>query len=568
MKQPTDAEEAALRKRAEARLTSATRANPARRTSPPPVEGKRLEHELTVHQVELEMQNEELRAAHASTEAARRRYEELFQFAPVGYAVLDLSGTIHEANYEISHMLDVPAGAVVGRQLASFVEERDRASLAEFLTAVVESAGPGQPGASLEVALAQDGGGTLQARLVAVARTGSRPAGLLVAIEDVTELRRTERQLRQECARRDEFMAALSHELRNPLSPICNGLSLLTHVTAQKSEARRLVDIVSRQADHLVHIIDDLLDVTRIAQGKIVLRRELLELAGLVQRTVADYRLAFKAAGVRIDCHLTAEPVWVDVDVTRVAQVIGNLLTNALKFTPRDGRVVVSLQRNARMGILSVRDDGSGIAPDVIEHVFEAFTQAPQTLDRARGGLGLGLAMVKGLVELHGGTVHVASAGPGNGSEFTLEFPLAPAPRAAKATEKGRAPEPVRGHQRVLVVDDYLDSADVLRELLEVEGHTARVAADGPSAISLARAFHPQVIICDIGLPGMDGYEVARTMRSDPLLRDAYLVAVSGYARPEDCQRSAEAGFDLHLAKPVSTQAIARLMRECRRVTL
>jgi two-component system CheB/CheR fusion protein len=238
-------------------------------------------------------------------------------------------------------------------------------------------------------------------------------------------------------------------------------------------------------------------------------------------------------------------------------QVLGNLLGNAAKFTPRGGKVNVLVRRDGQMVAVSVRDTGVGISPEVRQRLFVPFSQAPQALDRTRGGLGLGLAMVKGLVELHRGTVEVASEGPGLGAEFTVRLPLAAAPTKAPPVEK----HPDRRF-RVLVVEDNVDAADSLREALELDGHQAQVAYDGPAALAIARALRPDIVICDIGLPGMDGYEVARAFRADEVLKSSYLIALSGYARPEDLQRATEAGFDRHVAKPSSLEKLEHVLAE------
>jgi two-component system CheB/CheR fusion protein len=515
-------------------------------------------HELEVHQVELEMQNEELKAARLEIEEGLQRYTELFDFAPVGYVVLDAGGTIREANLEVARMLGVARKHLLGRRLALLVDPLQLESLADFLGGVLARGGDGQASAMLEVDLPRESDGPLDVRLIASARSGVTP-GILVALHDITARRRAEAALRDESGRKDDFLTALSHELRNPLAPIRSSLSVVERVPPGGEEGRRAMAIVRRQIDHLVHIVDDLLDVTRIARNKVHLQREPLELGGLLRRTMDDHLPGFEAREIALEGHIDPEPLWAEADATRLAQVIGNLLGNALKFTPRGGRVDVGLRRDGNQAMLSVRDNGAGIAPEMRARLFEPFVQAPQTLDRSRGGLGLGLTMVKGLVELHGGRVGVTSGGHGLGSEFTVRLPLVP---AAQAKAAPAPPRPSRQRRRVLVIEDNPDAADALFDLLTLDGHDAQVAYDGASGIALARDFHPEVVLCDIGLPETDGYEVARAMRADDALRGTYLVALSGYARPEDRERSAQAGFDWHLAKPPSTEALERLVAE------
>jgi two-component system CheB/CheR fusion protein len=394
------------------------------------------------------------------------------------------------------------------------------------------------------------------------ARVQEASAQVLVALHDVTAIRMAERTLRAEAQRKDQFLGALSHELRNPLWPIRTSLALLERVEPGGNEAHTALAIVGRQVDHLIHIVDDLLDVTRIARGKIRLRRERVALTELVERAVADHRPAFDNAGVALDVALPAEPLWVDGDATRLAQVVGNLLGNALKFTARGGHVALVLRREAHRAALSLRDDGVGIAPEVRERLFEPFQQAPQTLDRSRGGLGLGLAMVKGLVELHEGRVDAYSGGVDKGSEFVVRLPLVEAPGEQAAPPPPRAPQ--AASRRVLVIEDAEDAAAAIQDLLLLEGHDVRVACDGPRGIETARAFRPEVVLCDIGLPGMDGYAVARAMRRDPALREAHLVALSGYAREEDKAQAAEAGFNCHIAKPPCFEEIEHVLASAR----
>jgi two-component system CheB/CheR fusion protein len=304
--------------------------------------------------------------------------------------------------------------------------------------------------------------------------------------------------------------------------------------------------------------VDDLLDVTRVARGKVHLQRERFDLGNLVHRTVEDHRPGFDARGVHLACEIDPDPCWVEADGSRIVQVIGNLLGNALKFTNAGDRVHVVLGRERDRAALRVRDTGVGIAAELIGRLFEPFSQAPQTLDRSRGGLGLGLATVKGLVELHGGTVEVASEGPGRGARFVVRLPLAAPPGGA---ESGASAAPVRP-QRVLVIEDNEDSAETLKDVLELSGHEVRLALDGPGGLLIARAYRPTVVICDIGLPGMSGYDVARVLRSEEDLRGAWLIALSGYASTEDARRAEQSGFDRHVAKPATPEKLAMLLAE------
>jgi signal transduction histidine kinase len=369
-------------------------------------------------------------------------------------------------------------------------------------------------------------------------------------------LEEANRRLFEADRRKTEFLGMLSHELRNPLAPIRNSIHLLERATPGGEQARRAQAVIDRQVGHLTHLVDDLLDITRITSGKIQLQREALDLNELVQRTTEDHRGAF--AERKVALVLTAAPaaVWVHADRTRLAQVIGNLLQNAVKFTPAAGETSVTVEVDALRGgaSVSIRDTGIGIEPALLPRLFEPFAQGDTSLDRSRGGLGLGLAVVKGLVEMHGGSVRAESAGPGRGATFTIALPLETAPAAAPPPAAGaaRAAAP----RRVLIIDDNIDAADTLRDMLELAGHEVEVAYSGPEGLAKARAFAPSIVLCDIGLPEMDGYEVARAIRADPALGPLTLVALTGYAGAADVARAHAAGFDAHLAKPLRLAAL------------
>jgi PAS domain S-box-containing protein len=384
---------------------------------------------------------------------------------------------------------------------------------------------------------------------------------LLAITRDISDLRAAEAALREADRQKDQFLAMLSHELRNPLAPIRNSLYLLDRAAPDGEQARRAKAILHRQVGQLTWLIDDLLDVTRITHGKVQLQRERLDLNELAHRTVEDHRTGFVKGDVRMEVLPAPAEVWVNGDRVRLTQVIGNLLQNAAKFTPHGGKATVSVESDDARGeaVLTVRDTGSGIDPEMLPRVFQAFTQADTTLDRSKGGLGLGLALVKGLVELHGGSVSAASAGPGKGAAFTVRLPLDET--VAQVLDRCDAGGAVV-RCRVLVIEDNQDAADSLRDVLQLDGHVVEVAYTGREGIEKAHAFRPDVVLCDIGLPGLDGYGVARAMRAAPELGRVALVAVSGYTQPEDVARSKEAGFDAHLAKPPSVEKLTLALEE------
>jgi len=359
--------------------------------------------------------------------------------------------------------------------------------------------------------------------------------------------------------RKSQFIAMLSHELRNPLAPLRHALWLLERAGPDSEQAASARATLGRQLLHLTRITDDLLDVTRISHGLFRLQTSRVDLVDLVRRAVEDHEALFASRRVTLETDLGTLPLWLDADATRLGQVIGNVLWNAAKFTDPDGRASIRVSRDAGgLAVVRVRDDGIGIPADVLERVFEPFVQADLSLDRTRGGLGLGLAIVKALVTRHGGTVEARSEGAGRGSEFTIRLPLAPEqPLLATAP---RPPDETMPRHRVLVVEDNLDAAETLREMLLMWDHEVEVAHDGREGIDKARAFQPDVVLCDIGLPVMDGYAVARAMRSDPKLSSMFLVAVTGYASADDARRAAGAGFDRHLGKPVPLEVLQEVL--------
>ena len=373
---------------------------------------------------------------------------------------------------------------------------------------------------------------------------------------DITEQRRVEQDLRradelllETDRRRTEFLAVLSHELRNPLAPIRNSLYILERLAEGGPQVQQALEVSDRQLRQLTRLVDHLLDVNRLAQGKIQLHREALDLGELVRRTVDDHREMLAAKGVELTVSVPGATITVDGDRTRLVQVIGNLLQNASKFTNPGGHVAVTLEGHgdARAAI-TVRDDGLGILPETLDRLFEPFMQAEQTLDRTGGGLGVGLSLVKAFVEMHGGRVRADSAGLGKGADFEVELPTTQSEGATTAVSPPTAPS--RTPRRVLVVEDNRDSAESLMEALRLRGDVVDVALSGPEALAKAKAFIPDVVLCDIGLPGMDGYEVARRLRSEAGLCRARLVALTGYALDDDIEKSREAGFDFHMAKP------------------
>ncbi len=375
-------------------------------------------------------------------------------------------------------------------------------------------------------------------------------------------LQAEEARARAELASRakDEFLALLGHELRNPLAPITTALHLMR--VRYQGVADKERGVIERQVAHLTRLVDDLLDVSRITRGKIELKRQRVELSEVVARAVEAASPLFEQRSPRLVIDVPARGLAVDGDATRLTQAVVNLLNNAAKYSEAGGRTQITARREDGLVALRVRDEGIGIDPDVLPRIFDLFVQERQALDRSQGGLGLGLAIVRSLVEMHGGSVQVHSAGRGQGSELTIRLPAVgpddPAPVAAIAPT---AP-PAAGSLRILVVDDNHDAAALLGESLSILGHTVRVAGDGPSALRIAEELAPDVALLDIGLPVMDGYELARRLRVLPALAGVRLIAVTGYGQPDDRRRSREAGFDAHVVKPVELDVLRALVVE------
>jgi len=378
-------------------------------------------------------------------------------------------------------------------------------------------------------------------------------------IESRRSLEAANARLREADRAKDEFLAVLSHELRNPLAPVRNSLAILQRTSLDGEQARRALAVIDRQTAQLSHLVDELLDVTRVTRNKVVLQKTSLGLSELVHRTVEDHRSLFEAKSIVLEAPPGPPDLRVDGDPARLAQVIGNLLQNSAKFTGRGGSVTVTVRGDAVRGraMVTVRDDGAGIPAGVLSRLFEPFTQADTTLDRSSGGLGLGLALVKGLVELHGGEVSAQSDGPGRGAEFTVELPL---PEGVRLEAEPAPAVPATTAKRVLIIEDNVDAADTLRDLLALAGHSAEVAYDGRTGLAKARRFRPEIVLCDIGLPGLDGYAVARALRSDEELSHCTVVALTGYALPEDLQKARAAGFDRHVAKPPSPETLEAIL--------
>jgi len=362
--------------------------------------------------------------------------------------------------------------------------------------------------------------------------------------------------------RKNEFLAMLAHELRNPLAPIRNAVHIMQGSNVDAGRMAWARDVISRQADHMSRLIDDLLDVSRIVQGKVTVKREQLSLASLMERSIEASEPRIAAQDQRLEVQLPDEPVVLDGDGMRLAQVVSNLINNAAKFSPPGATILLTASHDAGELRLSVKDEGAGIAPEFMPHIFDLFAQADQSLDRSQGGLGIGLTLVKHLVELHGGQVEAHSEGVGRGAEVVVRLPAQVAQPQGQQSPAGAPAAPVRpaASSRILVVDDLVASAETLMTLLEMEGFEVRIANEGMAALRIAEEFRPDVVLLDIGLPGMNGFEVAHRLRSQPASREALLIALTGYGEAESRNRSAEAGFDFHMVKPADVNLLLSML--------
>ncbi len=485
---------------------------------------------------------------------SEERFRAVIEQASEAIFIADLEGTYHDVNSAACALLGYSRSELIGRRVQDIMSAKELPGLA-----------------SSHAWLMEERGRVLVTEWMLVRKDGSAvptevsskilPDGRWTAfVRDISERQKAVQALREASRQKDEFMAMLGHELRNPLATIRSAAELLALSHAGDTVLQRIHGSLDRQTTHMAKLIDGLLDVSRIVLGKIALEKEMVNLGTVLDDVLEDRRMQIDRRGLTLRTESADQGLWVEGDRVRLAQVFDNVLANAIKFTSAPGSITVATGRHDGTAVVTVTDTGVGIEPDLMPHVFEPFRQAAQSIDRTEGGLGLGLALVKGLVELHGGTVVAHSNGPDTGAVFTLRLPLATI-TDTRATVRPRH----EGQCRLLVVDDNQDTADLMRDVLETIGHEVAVAYDGPQAMAVASAFGPDVILCDIGLPGgMSGHDVARAIRRDGALRHVFLVALTGYGRPEDRHEAEAAGFDEHLTKPAGLAAIQALVTRAR----
>ncbi len=386
------------------------------------------------------------------------------------------------------------------------------------------------------------------------------PELILLAVEDVSALRERADELAEASRHKDEFLATLAHELRNPLAPILNSIHYLGLEGLTEKEVKTAIDVITRQVTVMVRLIDDLFDVARISSNKLDVRKERVELAAVVESAVESSRPLISQCGHELTINLPTEAIYLDADPIRLAQVFLNLLNNAAKYTDHGGHIWLTAEREGSDAVVSIKDNGIGLPNDMLSTVFALFTQVESSLEQSRGGLGIGLTLVRRLVEMHGGSIEARSSGPNEGSAFIVRLPLDILSRHETASTPGAPPSKAVNRCRILVVDDNKDAADTLAMLLRVHGNDIRTVYDGLEAVEAAEMFHPEVALLDIGLPKMNGYDVARRIRQQPWGRDVTLVALTGWGKDEDRRLSQEAGFNFHLVKPVDLAALESLL--------
>lgn len=518
----------------------------------------------------LQKHHERLAGLHAAlrrTEATlRRQANQLAVFletAAIGLRRIGPDGTILWANDAELRMFGYTATEYVGRPFAAFHVDRDAA--AEFLAQLREGRLVRD-----HVARIRCRDGSIKQVLIdsSVLRDDGQFVHTQCFTRDVTErlraeerLRASEASLREADERKNQFLAMLSHELRNPLAPILHATHLLRiHAKADESDVQaRARAIIERQTESIAKLVNELLDIARLTTGRIQLRRRTIDLRDSVRHALETVHPVIERSGHVVRTALPAHETWIDGDPTRIEEVIVNILGNAAKYTPDGGRIHVAVEDDGTTARVRVADNGVGIGANELPHVFELFTQADRSLDRSQGGLGIGLHLVQRLVELHGGTVAARSAGSGMGSEFTVSLPRVGAP-VPKVVADDTEPAPERAGNRVLVVDDNLDSCAALGLFLSLQGYRVETVHTGPHAIEMAHAWRPTLVLLDIGLPGLSGYEVARRLRSEFPAEVMRLVAITGYGRDEDVARAKESGFDAHLLKPIDPTIVDRLV--------
>ena len=512
-------------------------------------------------------------AEHQRGELAQSRLTALMESPEVAIISKSLDGIIESWNPGAERIYGYTAEEAIGQSISIVIPAENR----HELPAIIERLKRGETVRTFETVRIRKDGSRFDASIsvAPVKDDQGQMVGAVAIARDISDRKRLERELQSRIAelsevgrRRDEFLAMLAHELRNPLAPLQSALEILAMGVADSNMIEWAREVMGRQVDQLSGLVDGLLDVSRMMQGRIELHREPAELATIIARAVEMAQPLIDSRGHKLTVVVPPRPIWIEADVLRLVQVLTNLLNNAAKYTKTPGQIWLQARQDHGEAVVRIADTGLGIPAEMLEKVFDIFVQVNPTIARSEGGLGIGLTLVRRLVELHGGRVRAASLGPGGGSEFEVRLPtiirrspvtVAPPSAEPTAAEESRSAQPIGRHQ-VLVVEDNVYAAKSFATLLRLDGHEVQVAHDGMEALEMADAFRPDVILLDIGLPGIDGYEVARRLRAQHEFNDTQIIAMTGYGQPEDRRRSREAGIDHHLVKPVKIDFVRALL--------
>jgi PAS domain S-box-containing protein len=554
---PARPEFAELRRRAEA-LVAQNQPQDAGDAAPTTNDVRRLIHELDVHRIELAMQNDDLSRSQGDLERARDEYSALFEMAPVGYFRLDAKCRILQVNVAGADLLGMDRRVLTKKRLHEFVAADDQDGFFRHLRRGLRSTDAER----CELEMQRSDGSRFLAHMATVAQMTERgrPLRCLTVVVDITERKKAEEALREADRRKNEFLATLAHELRNPLVPIRNAVHVLARRGTKDSTESRAHDLIERQLGHMVRLIEDLLDVSRAGRSCLQLRRGRVDLTELLREAAESMRPRLDGAGLNLQISLPREAILLEADDVRLTQVFVNLLDNALKYTPGGGLVSLSAQADETDVTVAVADSGIGIPAEFMPRVFEMFAQIGPPGEAPSQGLGIGLWLAASLVELHGGTITAKSEGPGQGSEFVVRLPRLAA-RSPEAEIPPAAPEPSSmPSRRILVVDDDHAVAESFKMLLELDGHVVEIVCKPTEAIAAGSRFGPDVVLLDIGMPGLNGYTLCRQIREQPWGRKSVVIAMTGWGGKEDRRKSAEAGFDAHLVKPVKPADLQRVI--------
>lgn len=500
----------------------------------------------------------------AESDRERRMYHTALSNSADMHYVLDVEGRFKFVNEPLLQLWQLAMDQVEGRSLPEIGRNDEASTLFhEQVLQVVKTRQPLRHETSNQAAF---GGRTFEYILMPVIDAAGNVEAVAGSSRDMTERRANELAICQEARRKDEFIATLAHELRNPLAPIRNALEVARLAKGNDVAVEYAHGVMDRQMTHMVRLIDDLLDLSRLNLGRIELKRHTFDLSSALETAIETSRPHIQQSGLTLTIDLPDDQLCVDADSDRLVQVFANLLTNSAKFTPKEGQITLSAIADGDWAVVTVRDTGVGINADILAHVFDSFRQESDALHRSEGGLGIGLTLVKGLVDMHGGTVEARSGGKGLGSEFVVRLPLSDAFRPSETPRERRIAPSATNWHRILVVDDNKDSATSLSMMLNFLGHDTRTANDGLSGLEVAETFRPDVCLMDIGMPNLNGFDMAQRLRAKPWAKDVLLIALSGWGQDQDKERSSQAGFDMHLVKPIDPATLMAVL-EARRPT-